>query len=329
VWGAPDLVDVNDLPPEAILVTCSAVGSPASKTTYALPAHYVRSAELLRDAGGVSIQGFISSECGGLACTNGWMQAAALGLPIVDAPCNGRAHPVGVMGSMGLHQDEGYVSLQAAAGGNPATGRYLEMFVRGKLDKSVAMVLQAAIQAGGMVAVARNPVTAAYAHENAAPGALKRSVAVGRAILAGQPAGPAAMIEAAAAELGGEIAGRGRIQEMKLETRGGLDVGEVRVASGEHEMLVLTFWNEYMTLETELDSAALPRRVATFPDLIATFDLATGLPLSSAMLAEGQTIAVLRVPREKLILGAGMRSPELMRAVETTMGKEINKYIFG
>jgi DUF917 family protein len=313
-WGAPDLVDLDDLPGEAMLVTASAVGSPAAKSAYALPAHYVRAVELLRDLGGVRIQGVITSENGGVASTNGWVQAAALGVPVVDAPCNGRAHPMGIMGSMGLHDIEGYMSLQTVAGGNPLDGRYLEMLVRGRLDKASAMVLQSAIQSGGMVAVARNPVQVSYARDHAA-------------MLEKQDAGPAAVVEAACESLGGEIVGRGQVVEVKLETRGGLDVGTVRVATGDREVLELTFWNEYMTLEV-VDQAQGPRRIGTFPDLITTLDLSSGLPLSSAMVAEGQQVAVLYVHRNRLILGAGMRYPGLMRAVEETVGKEVIKYVF-
>jgi hypothetical protein len=36
---------------------------------------------------------------------------------------------------------------------------------------------------------------------------------------------------------------------------------------------------------------------------------------------------VLRVPRQKLILGAGMRYPALMRAVEEAVGREVLRYI--
>jgi hypothetical protein len=84
-----------------------------------------------------------------------------------------------------------------------------------------------------------------------------------------------------------------------------------------------------MTLETfdnGRGSGAI--RVATFPDLMATFDLATGAPLTTAQARVGLEVAVVRVPRGKLILGAGMRYPALMRAVEETVGREVLRYIF-
>ena len=325
--GAPELVDIEDLPADAVLVTASAVGAPAAKTAYNLPVHYLRAVDLLARQGGTRAQGFITNECGGAAAVNGWLQSAALGVPVVDAPCNGRAHPTGVMGSLGLHAVQGYVSEQTAVGGDPAAGRYVEMYARGSLEKAAALVRQAAVQAGGMVAVARNPVTAAYAKENAALGAVKQCIAVGRAMLDAQGAGALAMVGAACGVLRGEIVARGSVAKVSLETRGGFDVGEV-VVQGERETAVLTFWNEYMCLEMSSGPGSTPQRVATFPDLLTTFDLATGLPASSAEVAVGQEVAIVLVSRQRLILGAGMRDPDLMRPIEETTGKEILKYVF-
>jgi len=112
-----------------------------------------------------------------------------------------------------------------------------------------------------------------------------------------------------------------------LETKAGLDVGTVRVQSGESAVLELTFWNEYMTLDA-LD-VGRPRRLATFPDLMATLDLSTGAALSSAMIRTGQDVAVVRVPRHKLILGAGVRDPDLLQPVEGAVGRKILEYVSG
>ena len=45
--GEPELVDIDELQPDAILVTASAVGAPSARTARALPVHYVRAVELL------------------------------------------------------------------------------------------------------------------------------------------------------------------------------------------------------------------------------------------------------------------------------------------
>lgn len=319
--GTPVLIPIDALADDSMLLTVSAVGAPAARTAFVKPVHYIRTVELFSKNTGEKIHGLITNECGGLASVNGWLQAAALGIPVIDAPCNGRAHPTGVMGSMGLHRVAGYISRQVAVGGNPQTNSYIEVFASGSLEASASMVRQASIQAGGLVAVARNPVTAGYAKENAAPGAIGKCIAVGRAILANRAKGPLPAIEAAAEVLGGAIIFTGKVAAVSLETTGGFDVGKV-VVQGERQMAELTFWNEYITLEIEGE------RKGTFPDLLATMDLSSGLPLSSAEIQEGQEIAILHVHRDRLILGSGMKDPDLFHVVEKATGKEVIKYVF-
>jgi DUF917 family protein len=77
------------------------------------------------------LAGIIPNENGAGFGVNGWIQAAALNLPMVDAPANGRAHPTGLMGAMGLHRQINYHSIQSAVGGNPDLDLYLEMTCQG------------------------------------------------------------------------------------------------------------------------------------------------------------------------------------------------------
>jgi hypothetical protein len=39
-------------------------------------------------------------------------------------------------------------------------------------------------------------------------------------------------------------------------------------------------------------------------------------------------VTLLAVPRERLILGAGMRDPELFRDVERAVQREVVRYVF-
>ncbi|CEP66307.1 Protein of unknown function DUF917 [Moorella glycerini] len=138
---------------------------------------------------------------------------------------------------------------------------------------------------------------------------------MGRAILANRAKGPLPAIEAAAEVLGGAIVFTGKVAAVSLETTGGFDVGTV-VVQGERQLAELTFWNEYITLEVDSE------RQGTFPDLLATMDLITGLPLSLAEVQEGQEIAILHVHRDELILGSGMKDPALFHVVEKATGKK-------
>ena len=314
--GTVRLVDVDDVAPETILITGSAVGAPAATEAQALPKDYVRVVEILMENGCPKPGGFIPNECGGSSITNGWVPAALMGLPVVDALCNGRAHPTGTMGSMGLHRDRDYVSRQAAAGGNPDKGLYLELHVAGKLDVVAPLVRAAADRAGGLVAVARNPVEAGFAKKNGACGALKQAIALGGKMAAAASGGGEAVVSAAVDFLGGSIVERGTVSELELVTHGGFDSGRIVIGAFE-----TTFWNEFMTLERGGE------RLGTFPDLIMTLNAADGYPVTTAELRQGQDVFLIHVPAKKLLLGEGMRCMDLMATIEPIVGKKIVEYI--
>ena len=125
--GSPFLISLDELNEGDIVVTASVVGAPAAVEKYLRPVNHIRSLQMLLERHPVRLSGIIANENGAGSGVNGWIQAAVLGLPMVDAPANGRAHPTGLMGAMGLHRLKGYASTQAAAGGNPETGRYIEI----------------------------------------------------------------------------------------------------------------------------------------------------------------------------------------------------------
>ena len=315
--GTLTLVDGEDLPEDALLVNVSAVGAPSAKDSFAQGEDYAQAVRDLCRYGQIQVSGVTSNEAGGIASVNGWIQGALLGLPVVDLPSNGRAHPTGVMGAMGLHKLDDYQSIQAAVGGNPALHKRIELVVKGNIQSASAQVRSASVEAGGFVAVARNPVTVAYAMEHGAPGVVKKAIALGKQMLAAQQEGGQAVLKAVLDTLGGELLHQGTIQRIDLTCRGGFDVG-----TAYWEGFELTFWNEYMTAEKD------GQRLGTFPDLLMTLERETGMPVTSAELQEGLDVFVIRVPKEKLTLGAGMRDPQLMKGCEEAVGKEMLSYIF-
>ncbi len=240
--GTPELVSVDELSQDAVVITAATVGAPSPKERFLRPVDYIRAVRLLVDHAGVKLGGIIANENGAGATINGWLQAAALDVPVVDAPCNGRAHPTGLMGAMGLHRVPGYTSHQVAVGGNPATGRYVEVYAVGAIARSAAMIRTASIEAGGMVAAARDPAPASYIKSNAAPGAIRQAIAVGEAMLSVRGRGGGAALQAAAEALGGKVLDTGTVESVRLEVSGGYDMGTVWVVGrrGRHE---LTFWN--------------------------------------------------------------------------------------
>ena len=312
--GRPRLVALDALPDDALVVTVSGVGAPSATDQDVRVADYAASVRLLAERLDRPIAGFVSSENGGFSSANGFIQSALTGLPVIDAPCNGRAHPTGVMGSIGLDREPGYVARQAAVGGTPGTRR-VSVYVEGDLASVDHVVRQSAVAAGGLVAVTRNPVTAAYLRAHAAPGALGLACRLGRLVRECEAGGGLAVARALAAELGGEVVASGPVEGYALRMAGGYDVGSLRVGDAE-----ATFWNEYMTVE------AGGRRRATFPDLIVTLDAHDGRPRSTAELADGAAVVLVTIPKARIPLGAGVRHPESLRPIEAAVGREIVRF---
>jgi DUF917 family protein len=311
------LKEIDDVDLESVVLTSSAVGAPSSKEAFVTDQDHALTVELCRAVGVSKIDAFITNECGGGSIFNGWVPAAILGLSLVDAPCNGRAHPTGLMGSMGLHRIKDYISVQSAVGGNPEIGKHLEAVFKGALESTSSLVRQCAVCAGGLVAVARNPVKASYVKDHGASGAIRLAFNLGEAMMKVKSSDPQAIASASMDILGGNVITTSRVKDKELVSEGGFDHGKIILEDG-HE---ITFWNEYMTLERK------GKRINTFPDLIMTLDAENGIPVTSAEVGEGQKIIVVVASARNLILGEGMRCKELFEPVEKVIGKEIISYL--
>jgi len=310
--GLPTLLPLSDTDPAGLIVTVSSVGAPAARERYVKPMDYVRAVSMIEEAVGRSIDGLIQNEMGGFASGNGLIQSAVLGIPLIDAPCNGRAHPLGLMGGLGLHKNTDYHAVQTACGGDPEKGRRIELLVEGTLFRCSAMVRQASIQAGGIVAVARNPIRADWLKDRAALGAMEDAIELGRIFLKALDRGHSPE-EEIAGHLKGDVVARGKVTTLELTTEGGFDVGRM-VVDGRHELI---FMNEYMLLETDGE------RRYTFPDLIVTLDARTHQVLNTAEMAADMDVVVVATGMEHLILGAGMRDRDLLHRVEEAIHRPL------
>jgi len=307
--GRPTLTTLDELADDAVVVTVSGVGAPAAVDRDVRAADYLASVTFFLESSGTSISGMVSSENGGFSSANGFVQSALTGIPVIDAACNGRAHPSGVMGSMGLHRVSDYLSQQAAVGGTPAVRR-VRLYVEGALRSVDRVVRQAAVAAGGLVSVTRNPVEASYLRAHGAPGALMLAVALGELVLHSKSKGARAVVEAILEHFGaGEMLAEGAVTHVSLRTEGSYDVGSVQIGSVE-----ATFWNEFMTVNMA------GGRKATFPDLVFALDAHTGLPLTTAEIEPGREVVLASVPKDRLPLGSGVKDPDVLREVEQVLG---------
>lgn len=315
-YGEVRLVDIDAVPDDEILLCVSLVGAPGAKDQFLYPADFARTIEILKQNTELKIGGIITNENGGEATVNGWLQASMLGLPVVDAPCNGRAHPTGVMGSMNLHKDPDYITVQACVGGNPDTGNRVEGYFKGTIDHTSKLVRMASVEAGGLVAVARNPVTAAYARKNSAVGGIKHAIETGEVYLHGLATSVEQAVKDLCGFLQGEILAKGKVEDFSIRYDGGFDVGYASVDGCE-----MTFWNEYATAEKG------GKRLATFPDLIMTLNAETGEPVTTAMMKEGMEVYVIGVEKKNLRLSPTMYDPQLISAMEEIVGKEMVSFL--
>jgi uncharacterized protein len=311
-YGTPRLATLDEIPADATVATVTAIGAPAAPDWEMRPGDYVRALRLLMDALDEPVLGTITAQNGSSTTCNGWVQSAVLGTLVIDAAGDGRAHPTGKMGSLGLAADPEHETVQAAAGGNRGQGRYLEVVTRGPVRHTANVLRTAAVASGGFIAAARNPLPASYVGEHAAVGAISFALRLGEAMLAAAPGGSHATIDAIVSTLGGRILGQGEVRAKRLRTEGGFDIGGLEVGE-----LELGFVNEYMTAE------ASGERLATFPDVITTLSAADGRPVSIADIGEGQEVTILAVDKSRVPLGAGVKEPSVYPEVEEMLGKPL------
>lgn len=306
--GRPELISIDELEGEDCVSCVSLVGAPSAKEMYVDSQQLIDTVNRMQKEFDKPIKALMTNENGAETTVNGWLQAAATGLPFLDAPANGRAHPTGSMGSMNLSELDDYISIQTFAGGRG--NKKVEGSVSASLDISSSVVRSVSVRAGGMVGVCRNPVNVNYVKENSAVGGITQAIELGEVFFS-VPEGPE-RIEAISSHLKGRVIHSGKVSHIELNEVGGFDVGFVRI-----DDLELTFWNEYMTAEMD------GQRKGTFPDLIMTFNAETGMPLVSAEIKEGIKIAVISVPKENLKLSSTMFNEKLLKVIEPIIQKKI------
>ncbi len=314
-YGTPRLASLDEVDPEALVVTVTAIGAPAAEAWEMRPRDYVRALQLLIKELDEPVVATMTAQNGSSTTCNGWLQSAVLGTVVLDAAGDGRAHPTGKMGSIGLTALEGYTTVQSAAGGNRTQGRYLECVARGTVAACANTLRTAAVESGGFIAAARNPVRAEYVRENGAVGAISLALGVGEAMLAAQQRGAEAVTDAICERLDGRVLARGAVADLALRTEGGFDIGALRVGE-----LDVGFVNEYLSVD------AGGERLATFPDVLTTLSLETGLPIAIADIRDGDRVAVLHADKANIPLGASVLDPSVYPEVEAMLERPLAAY---
>lgn len=314
--------------PDALFITISGVGSPASRESYCGDDTYTRIIEITKSLQKSTpslpqgeIRGLIPSEMGGASSFGPFMTSARLGIPVINTACNGRAHPFGGMGSLGLQALSRPV-IQVGCGGDPKANRYLEVSVVASVDDAADMIRAGASRAGGLVRVARNPVDYPYLERTSAVDSYTLAEAIGREFNAG--AHVEDKLRRVCAAVKGDVIAEGTVGAINIETRNALDYGSFEITTANGSRYSMYFCNEYMAVNSSGGA-----RLFTFPDFIVTANLSTGLPISTAELKEGDKVCLLGSSRKNMILGAGVRYRAPYRRLEDALGIEMIKYLDG
>jgi DUF917 family protein len=313
-YGGVRLVALDEIDPDALIITATAVGAPGFANWAIKPRDSINAARRLIERLERPPVGVI---CGHVPGFNAWLVAAALGLDYIDAASNGRGHPTVKMGGMGLASRLDLSIIQVGSSGSKSEKSEFAVVAEGDIVRTSNMMRQAAVVNGGLIYAARGPLTAGFIKENGAPGAITFQLELGRAMLA---ATGADRIRATVEFLGGELLVEGEVTENTVAYGGGFDLGQmmVRGAAGE---AVLGVYNEFMAADFG------GKRVATFPDMIGTLDPLTGEVVSISESKPGSRVAVIIAHRSKFPVGKGALDPAVFPEVEKAMGIDMRSYL--
>ena len=300
--GPVHLQPIEDFTEDDALLVSTAVGAPGQGGRTE-PRDAVDAARALVEASGCQPKGVIPGHVPGLYA---WIIAAALRIPVADAATNGRAHPTVKMGGMGLASQPNARLWQAGCAAD------LRVLVHGDLMKSSNVMRAAAVQNGGLINAVRGPFAAGFVRRHGATGAITFGLELGAAMLA-QEGG--ARVAAAARFLQGRVLADGPVLENSVRYENGFDVGAIRIGE-----VTLGVYNEFMTAE------ARGERLASFPDLLASFDPESGAPVAVSALKPGTRAAIVQADRGRIPLGAGVFDPAVYPEVEAAMGVELARF---
>jgi DUF917 family protein len=315
----PVLADVDELPEDTWVATVSAIGAPAAPTWEIRPVDYVHALQRLIEEAGVPITAVMTAQNGYSTSVNGWIQSSVLGVTVLDAAGDVRAHPTGKLGALGLTTRPGYVATQVVSGGNRELAGHLEVVVRGTSATADDVLRDVSVRAGGFIASARNPVELSWVREHAALGAITVALDLGAAMQQAQGKGGEAVVEAVLDSLEGRVLARGPLEHaVPLVTRGGWDHGTLRVGRG-IDAVDVPYLNEFMA------ATASGERLATYPDTIAILDADSGLPLAvkDSHAATGRDVVVVAVDAALLPLSSSAVDPVGLAEVEQIMDLEL------
>lgn len=286
-YGPVSLVDVGDLPDDALIVPACMMGAPTVMTEKLPQGEELLNAfHQLEKLMGRKITAVLCGEAGGVNSTIPFVIAAATGLPLVDGDGMGRAFPELQMVTFTLHGVSATPMVMCDDKGNSIVLDTVSNAWTERLARA------ATIEMGGSSLLTFYPMDGATAKKAVVRGTLSLCARIG-ATLREAKAAHGDPVAALVDLLDAEVLFHGRIQDIERRTEGGFARGKA-VFAGVDEYkgreLRLDFQNEFLIAERD------GQVLATTPDLISVIEADSGMPVTTDSLRYGQRLIAIAYP---------------------------------
>ncbi|WP_219414504.1 DUF917 domain-containing protein [Pseudonocardia nigra] len=285
--GPVTLVDVDEVPDDAVIVPTALMGAPTVMLEK-LPSgdEISRALRAVEELIGRPATHTVSLEAGGLNSMTPFVVAAEQSLPLIDADGMGRAFPELQMLLPTLAGVTAAPMAMADERGNTLALRTIDNPWAERLARSVA------VEMGCTAATSLYVLTGRQLKDHMVAGTITLCERIGTAIRRAREE-HTDPVAAAADVLGGRRVFTGKVVDVTRRTAGGFARGEARLTGSGPDtgsVLELSFQNEHLVARRD------GRVVVSVPDLICVLDADTGEPVTTETLRYGLRVSVLGAP---------------------------------
>lgn len=285
--GSVNLVDVEELPDEALVVPVCMMGAPTVMTEK-LPQgdELMHAFAALERVMGRRVDAVLCGEAGGVNSTTPFVVAAAAGLPLVDGDGMGRAFPELQMVTFTL---SGVSATPMVLCDDKGNSLVLDTVSNAWTER---LARAATIEMGGSALLAFYPMSGKVAKDCVVRGTLSLCARIGETLRRAK-AEHADPVAALTTLLGATPIFHGRVADIERRTEGGFARGRAILSGVEAwkgATLRLDFQNEFLIAERD------GKILVTTPDLISVVEAETGAPVTTDSLRYGQRLVTLAYP---------------------------------
>lgn len=282
--GPVKLIDVDQLPDDALVVPVCMMGAPTVMTEK-LPQgdELINAFNQLESLLGRKIDAVLCGEAGGVNSTTPFVVAAATGLPLVDGDGMGRAYPELQMVTFTMHGVSATPMVLCDDKGNSLVLDTVSNAWTERLARA------ATVEMGGSALLAFYSMSGAVAKKAVVRGTLSLCAKLGETLRKNRNA-PAGPVKAITDLLDAQIIFHGRVNDVDRRTVGGFSRGTASfdgVEEWKGHSFKLEFQNEFLMAERD------GKLLVTTPDMITVLEAESGRPVTADSLRYGLRLVAL------------------------------------